>query len=175
MNDLDLYAEQRELVGRYLRKRKYRLLKRGLKLGRKQALEYRHEYMRQLSIIADRIDGQKIILIKRLARSLVTDKLSSEPEIIISMSIKLLKKVAEHTDVELCAHPVDAAIIRDAMNQLRAASGCSRKITVIEDESFGRGSIVVKADKSIIDAHIETQLKRAIELIDADEEMKWPD
>ncbi|GEM_PF-2234574 len=107
----------------------------------------------------------KIDCALELARTIVEEQLSNKPELIIFMAQKILKNIAEHTDVEISAHPSDAIILNGKISELSLLSQSPRKIIVSNDESLKRGSLVVKANKSIVDAQLSTLLSRAREIL----------
>ncbi len=91
------------------------------------------------------------------ARSRVNATMQREPSLVIAMTHKLLRNIAEHTDVEIAAHPDDITLIKGALSE----SDSVRTVTFSADESFSRASLIIKANKSIVDAHVHTQLERA--------------
>lgn len=133
--------------------------------GKKKAERAAATFIAHLQSASKKVLDTKIDCLIKTAHVIVSQHLTSNPHLIIPMVIKLLRNVAEHTDVELCAHPIDAAIIRANIHEIFAQAGSARKICVVEDDTFARGSILLKANKSIIDAHIATQLEKARELI----------
>lgn len=98
------------------------------------------------------------------AEDLVQQHLENNPQVIISMAQKVLKNIPEHADAELSAHPTDAAILACA-TEITLGNSSRRTIAIIKDESQTRGSLVLKANKSIIDAQVCTQLSRAREVL----------
>lgn len=97
-----------------------------------------------------------------LSRVIVEEQLSNQPELIIFMAQKILKNIAEHIDVEISAHPSDTVILQEKINEL---SRSPRKIILSNDESLKRGSLVLKANQSIVDAQISTLVNRAREIL----------
>lgn len=101
----------------------------------------------------------KINSVINCVQQLVDYYLKENPRAIISMAQKALKNISEHTDAELSAHPTDAAILAEL------SGSALRNITIIKEASLERGSLVIKANKSIIDAQISTQLNRARDVL----------
>ncbi len=101
--------------------------------------------------------------ILELAQTMINDHLAKDPASIILMLKKLLKNVAEHADVEINAHPTDSAVIKNRLSEL--TTSVARKIIIIDDAGMKPASLLIKANKSIIDAHLHTQLGRAKELL----------
>jgi flagellar biosynthesis/type III secretory pathway protein FliH len=109
--------------------------------------------------------GLKIDIIIRSAQLLVEKYLEQYPKTLIGMAQKVLKNITHHTDAELCAHPDDAKILQDALGEITVGDSTRLQINISKDENLMRGSLVVKAHKSIIDAQICTQLKRAHDVL----------
>ena len=45
------------------------------------------------------------------------------------------------------------------------ASLSARTITIMDDNSFTRGSLVIKAHKSVVDAHVKTQILKVKDIL----------
>jgi len=107
----------------------------------------------------------KIESVMSCVQKLIEHHLKEHPRAIISMAQKALKNISEHTDAELSAHPTDAAILEEAAADLSLFGSASRNVTIIKEPSLERGSLVIKANKSIIDAQISTQINRARDIL----------
>ena len=107
------------------------------------------------------VQDYKINCIIDCARTLVNNHLAINPQGVVAIAIKVLKNIAEHTDVEILANNQDAEILEASLPEIALACTSARKVSVAKDKSMTTGSIVVKANKSIIDANLDTQLARA--------------
>lgn len=140
-----------------------RLLKKSLLAGRQNAAKRGEPFLANLHNAMKIYHAAKIASIIDNAESMVQEHLQKIPTAIVAMALKLLKNIAEHTDVEVTASTKDAEILKASDSLL---SSSARKVTIIGDDTFKRGSLVIKANKSIIDAHLSTQLCKAKEILE---------
>ena|SRR5579871_1181944 len=153
------------LVDRLIKRRIDRLLRHSLKDGRQAATMDSKPFLNNLYDTFRRLHNAKIDCILKHAEHLVLAHMQSHPHTIVSTAIKLLRNIAEHTDVELTANKMDADVIRSSLNEIGLAFASARKVSVVDDNSLLSGSIVIKAHKSIVDAQVKTMLNKAKELI----------
>lgn len=147
-----------------LRKRK-RIL-RGIRSSVMQHnQEMRRTAFHKLRQVAKIISDKKLSCVVARAEKLVLDHVAKDPQAIVDMALKLLKNVAEHADVELTVHPKSGSAISASLGTITQTLSFPRKIMVVEDPSMSPASILVKANSSIIDAHIKTQTNRALEIL----------
>lgn len=148
-----------------LRRRMFRLMRQSFHQGELEiqvpAAEFSH--MLEHSLTLQR--RQKITAIIARAHDLIADAFSRDETLISAVVHKLFRNIAEHTDVEVTAHPADIEAIKRGLADNAQASTAVRKIRYQEDDGFTRGSLVITANKNIIDAKIKTQLTRAQSLI----------
>lgn len=111
--------------------------------------------------IKEEMLGFKIDLIIENAKKIIEKKIELKPNLLIEMVIKILKNISEHADVELCVCSLDYEILSAAKSEIISACSLARKIHLVIDDKLSRGSILVKANKSVIDAQISTQLEQA--------------
>jgi len=105
-----------------------------------------------------KIKQVKIDLMLDTTKILVEECIQNNPIIIVNILSKALKNISEHSDVEVYAHPKDITILNANLTNITTSCLFARKITLLEDENLLRGSIIARANKSIIDAQISTQL-----------------
>lgn len=117
--------------------------------------------MEELNQLLNRSYAFKIDCVMSCAERIIEHHLEHDSRAIIAIAEKVLKNVAEHIDVELATHPLDAAILASSLHEIPLANASRRTVVVTADDALRRGSLVVKANKSIIDAHLTTQLGRA--------------
>lgn len=155
-----------------LRHKRVQVIKKAMREGREEAIQGCAPFLEQLAIEATILKRKKAQLVADLAQRMIEKKMEKEPESIIAMLAGLLRNVPEHTDVEVSLHPVDANLIKSSFGTINILTDSSRKLVIIEDPNFTRGSIVIKANKSVVDAHIKTQVDRAKELLMMSKEYK---
>jgi flagellar biosynthesis/type III secretory pathway protein FliH len=152
-------------VRKIITQKKIKLIKKSLFQGKKDAELLSKDFFSKWVTLHRQITQKKINIILSRAEAIIDNHLRAERKVIIAMALKLLKNIAEHTDVELTTHPIDATTLRASINEITSACLSARKITITSDDSFSRGSILVKANKSIIDAHRKTQIEKAKETL----------
>lgn len=148
-----------------LKKKRNIALKSAFAKGMQQSQEECDKLNTTLGQSLEKVHELKIDSVIACVQKLIEQHLREHPRSIINMAQKALKNISEHTDAELSAHPTDAAVLASAVTDLSILSSASRNITIIKDHSLERGSLVIKANKSIIDAQISTQLNRARDVL----------
>jgi len=153
------------LVEKRVMRKKSRLFRASLARGQRFAIEDAKPFISRLQSASYGVHCAKVDAVVKHAEDLVFEHLQRHPHTIVRMAVNLLKNIAEHTDVEISANKIDADIIRTSLNEISVAFSSARIVTVIDDNTFKRGSLVIKAHKSIVDAHIKTQVMKAKDLI----------
>jgi flagellar biosynthesis/type III secretory pathway protein FliH len=152
----EYWANVRRKIDRKMRS----LMRSSLKRGAEQSILASAPFIGDMEQNVLLMEQSKIEATIARASSLVAQALQREETLIVPMTHKLLRNIAEHTDVEITAHADDVAIIKGALSDSHGRAAM-RTVIFQEDESFDRGSLLIKANKSIIDAHVHTQLARA--------------
>lgn len=150
-----------EFIRHKIAVRRYQLLKKQALVGKSIAQHDAADFLQNFFHISSKIIQIKIDVIISQAQKIIQTQLQNNPNLIVAMTEKLFKNIAEHTDIEITAHPLDAQILRDHVLSHVMQSASVRRVSVSDDASFERGSLSLKANKSIIDAHIKTQTNNA--------------
>lgn len=153
------------IIERSIARKTFKTMRKSLALGKKDARKLHQPFCDFFFSSSKNIVSAKVDCIGHTLQKLIEETLEKNPSMIIPMVLKLFKNISEHTDVELTAHPKDADVIKKSLHEITMACVSARKIIIIEDDSFKRGSLVIKANKSIIDAQITTQIANAKELL----------
>lgn len=139
--------------------------KRRFRLQKRNAEQELRPLIEELTQVINRSYVYKIDAVINCARMLIEQQLEQDAFAIIPITEKVLKNVAEHTDVEVAFNPTDAATVANALLEIPSAHAQRRNFVIISDETIKRGSLIVKAHKSIIDANLKTQLDRAFSIL----------
>ena len=150
-----------EKIAKRLRRKTLSLMRRSFQDGAQHKKASLNNFISKLEENVALVQRTKVDEIITRAQALVAQAQQRDPTIVVAMMHKLLRNIAEHTDVEITAHPADLILIREALGENGLGQVAVRKVVLQEDESFSRASLIVKANKSIIDAHVHTQLERA--------------
>lgn len=99
----------------------------------------------------------RINLVINQVKKIIKNQLEENPGIIIDCVNKLVENVAEYTDIEIVCDSENSAFLKNNISKINGSN--LRKISVREDELFSACSLVIKADKSVIDAKMENQFQ----------------
>ncbi len=150
-----------DFIGRKIGQKFRKLARKSILLGQTRAEEDMTNFVQDVERGLVSLLRVKVECVVGLAGEIVARQLEAHPDTIVAMLKKVFRNVAEHTDVEVTAHPLDIMQIKSAINEGGFAHASARQIALKEDETFQRGSLTIKANKSIIDAHVKTQLEKA--------------
>jgi flagellar biosynthesis/type III secretory pathway protein FliH len=144
---------------------KYKLIKKNFLSFKKSIKKAKTDADKQfigmekkIEQLCKKIKQVKIDLMLDTTEILIQECIQKNPLIIVNILSKALKNISEHTDVDVYANPKDVVILRSNLTNVTKSCLFARKITLLEDENLLRGSIIARANKSIIDAQISTQL-----------------
>lgn len=159
-------------------------LAQGIEIGRKQGLEEARrqvleqfqpiqqqwtEAMGQWEQLRQGLDGQTtgdlLELALRLAEKLVMRQVELDPEIACRHLASALQHLTGCHDVTVRICPDDRPALEEAMPELIEQFRRLRHIQLAEDPAVSRGGCVVEYDQGRIDATMEMQLNRLVEVI----------
>ena len=100
-----------------------------------------------------------------LAQKLLHRVIEMDRSVIVDQVANALGYVLRPLDVKVCIHPEDRPSLEDALPQLMAEFSHLEQIELIDDDAISRGGCVVKYGQGRIDATVETQLRRVVELM----------
>lgn len=98
-----------------------------------------------------------------MARAVTKRALDVEPDRVIDQVGEALRRAIHASNVTIVVHPDDLAIVRDALPTLLERIDQSLDTDLVESESVGRGSCVVRLPAGEIEATIDGQLARIVE------------
>lgn len=136
------------------------LWKRSFIKGKLTAHSSHKDLAQDLEQIFNQSYHYKIDAIVSCAERIIEHHLEHNPQAILAICEKVLKNISEHTDVEITLNSIDATILNNSLAE-KNFNNSTRNLVITLDEGIKRGSLIVKANKNIIDAHLDTQLSRA--------------
>ncbi|MEM6757392.1 MAG: FliH/SctL family protein [Planctomycetota bacterium] len=152
----------------------------GREQGRQEALTAKAEELAQLaaawSDVGGQWDGYRRDL-EREARETVLDfalKLGErlvhrlvdvDRSIVVDQLAAALSTVLEPSDVKVLINPADRATLEEAMPELLAEFAQFQHVRLVDDGDVGRGGCVVSYGQGEVDATIDTQLRRVLDVI----------
>jgi flagellar assembly protein FliH len=155
-------------------------LEEGRERGRQEALEESREQFAQLhaawSDVAVQWDGQtKDMAIEarqvvaefalKMAERLVHRVIEVDPTVVVDQVAGALSLVLKPMDVSIRVNPSDIPVLSEALPQLLAEFDHLEHIHLTEDAQVGPGGCVVSYGQGQIDATIQKQINRVVDLI----------
>ena len=155
-------------------------LEEGQQKGQAQALEERREHLQQLQDAwvqaAQAWDGQRQEMDRQAreaviefalvaARKLVHRTIEVDPTVVVDGVGQALSLVLRPLDVTVAICPQDRGVLEQAMPKLLERFPHLTHVRLIDDESVTRGGCRLQFGEGQIDATIEKQLDRLVELI----------
>lgn len=155
-------------------------LQQGIEEGRAQALAESQQQLQQLyaawSDLAGQWEQQRVEMERearqavlefalRAAEKLVHRVIEVDDTVIIDQTGQALSMVLSAHDARLRIHPVDRPTLEAALPELLAEFQTLKHVDLIDDEQVTPGGCVVTFGDGRIDATIERQLERLIDLI----------
>jgi flagellar assembly protein FliH len=94
-----------------------------------------------------------------VARRLVRRELSANPDIIRSTLREAIALATDRTDLVVCAHPEDVAVMEEELPQIRRAFTDLGKVNLVPDETLARGGLLIRGRENEVDMRLEKQLE----------------
>jgi flagellar assembly protein FliH len=116
---------------------------------------------------ADQLEIHSVELALFLAEKIVGGALAVEPGRVVEAVRGALRGIVERERVTVLVHPEDLELVRDAMDDVRAALGGIEHCEVQAERRVSRGGAVVRTPEGDVDARVETKLQRAREVVEA--------
>lgn len=156
------YSIYIEKIKQRLEKKKRVILKKGISEGKNYSLLIKNDLAKYFNDIIYRMNDKKIEILKDISLSMIEKTIVNNEKVIILMIKNILKKIPYSNNISIILNPNDAQIFRLCSLEYNMPD---IKIVIIEDDNLVRGSIIITANKITINADINTQIKKAIELI----------
>ena len=100
-----------------------------------------------------------------MAQKLVHRVVEIDRSVVIEQVAQALACVLRPMDVSVRIHPDDRDAIQEAMPQLMAEFPQLKRVHLVEDAAVGRGGCVMQYGQGRVDATVQTQLRRVVELM----------
>jgi flagellar assembly protein FliH len=101
----------------------------------------------------------------KLAEKLTRRRVEVDPTLVVEQVRVALRHVLRPLDVTLRIHPEDRTVVEEAMPRLTAEFPHFPHIQLADDPLVGRAGCVVSYGRGRIDATLDTQLRRIVELL----------
>ena len=116
--------------------------------------------------LLDRESRQAVLTFAiNMAQRLVHRRIEADPTIVVDQVREALSHVLRPYDVSVSVHPGDRPLLEEAMPQLAAEFTQVQHITLVENEQIASGGCVVNYGQGRIDATIDTQISRIVEML----------
>lgn len=106
-----------------------------------------------------------IELALRLTEKILHRQLQVDPSVIVDQVTYALKSVTGATNLAIHINPEDQAVLKDVMPELKEAFSQFGHMRIVEDANVGCGGCILVHEHGRLDATLETQLRRAVELL----------
>lgn len=113
-----------------------------------------------------------LTLAVRMAEKIVRRVPRVEPSIVQDQVAEALSHVTGPCDARVAIHPDDRPLVEEALPGVVDQLGQVRHVTLLDDASVGRGGCIVRYGTGRIDATLDTQLRRLIETLLPDAEVR---
>ena len=152
----------------------------GLEQGKQQALEQMSEKLGVLQAAWSEVAGQweqQRVEMEREARQAVLEfalrtaekvvhrVIEVDPSVVVDQVGAALDRVLAAHDASVQIHPTDRAIVEQALPELLTELAGLKHVTLVEDDNVAAGGCIVSFGGGQIDATLERQLERIVNLI----------
>lgn len=159
-------------------------LEEGRAQGRAEALKQASEQLRRLqenwTRAAAEWDRQRqdmdrqareavLALAVRMGEKLTHRLVEIDPTVVVDQVAMALGHVLRPLDVTVRIHPEDRPVMEEALPQLLAEFAQLKHVRLMDDPAVGRGGCVLTYGQGRVDATIDTQLRRVVELLIPDD------
>jgi|SRR4051794_4292352 flagellar assembly protein FliH len=116
---------------------------------------------------AEELERRAVELGLALAQKVLAGALSVEAERVLDAVQGALRGIVERERITVLVNPDDLELVREAMDELKAALGGIEHCEVQSERRVGRGGCIVRTPVGDVDARVETKLERAGEVVAA--------
>jgi len=148
----------------------------GIKIGRSEIapqVEFIQKLAQELKDKRDKIIKEAELTVIRLAlqiaRKVIHQEVSTNPDLILYVVRESLKKVADESKVKVRVNPADLRILEQNKD---AIFPNIEPLAFIADDEISCGGCVVETDSGIIDARLEAQLAEIEEALLEEEDVQ---
>lgn len=111
----------------------------------------------------------------KLARKLTHRIVETDASVVVDQVGAALSRVLEPTDVVIRIHPDDRPTLREALPDLLAGVSHLNHVTLQDDPDVGRAGCVLSFNGGEVDATLDTQMRRIVEVIAPDHAAAAPE
>ncbi|MCD6351689.1 MAG: hypothetical protein J7M26_06185 [Armatimonadetes bacterium] len=129
----------------------------------KAAEELLAQERRQWEELRERLAQQVAPLAIEIAERILRSTLAEKPEVVVEMARAALSSLADDGQVRLVVSPEDEDLLSQHKTALLAALPPGAELTIVSEETLGRGDLVVQGAAGELDARIDTQLNSFVE------------
>jgi type III secretion protein L len=143
-------------------------LEEGRRQGYRQGLaewdEARRGVLHAREALDAKYEAELVRLSVKVAEKIIGDELRTHPETIVSIVRECLSGIRNGQNLTIRVSSVDREEVLRQVDLLYREVGL-RNIQVIGDPSVSPGGCIVESERGIVDARLETQLKRLEEIL----------
>jgi type III secretion protein L len=137
--------------------------------GYEEGLRLWHAAVDEANAVRDKrlaeSEPELIRLAVRIAQKIIGEELRLNPQATVAMARECLQWLRRERSVTLRVSPAELDLLRDRIDLLRDAAGPQRSIEVVADHAITAGGCIVESEYGVIDARLETQVRRVEETL----------
>lgn len=106
-----------------------------------------------------------LALALEIARRVTKRHVSADPGVVAAQTEAVLRLATRASRLTLSVCPEDMAAAREELARLHAALASAKHAELVMDPALSQGSVMLRSERGVIDATIETQLDRIVEAL----------
>jgi type III secretion protein L len=138
--------------------------RQGYREGLAQWDEARSGMLRARESLDAKYEGELVRLSVKVAEKIIGEELRTRPETIVSIVRECLFGIRNAQNLTVRVNPEEREEVLRQIDSLQREVGLSN-IQVIADASVSRGGCIVESERGIVDARLETQLRRLEDIL----------
>jgi len=120
---------------------------------------------RRVQADAELLEWQAVELALQLGEKVLSGALEVQPERVLDVIRGALRRLVERESVTVLVNPDDLELVSDALASVAGSLGGIERLEAQGERRVGRGGAVLRTPVGEIDAGVETQLRRAREIV----------
>ena len=125
----------------------------------------------QWKAIGKKVEDAVLMLAMNIADQVIKSEITLNGKSILDQAREAIRHLTGVERIRIRINPEDEKILRQYRSELIAASDSVKEIIFDVDESITRGGCIIESESGNVDATIETQMKKILEILTADHEL----
>ncbi len=125
----------------------------------------------QWKAIGKKIEDAVLTLAMNIAQQVIKSEITSNGKTILNQAREAIRHLTGVERIRIRVNPEDEKILKQYRSELITASDSVKELIFDVDESITRGGCIIESESGNVDATIETQMKKILEILTADHEL----